>query len=88
MISFNPQVKVTKRHMDELAKYVPVKEYGYPRKYWVSGREYKTRKSACDQMLHLFQNFVDNGIVPAAAIDEVLTATSSQYQTPLFVVAS
>ena len=84
-VTFNPSGKVTKRHMDALRTYVPVKEYGYGSnsKYFVDV-EYGSRKTACEAMLKRLTALVDAGFIPESVWSKLLEEKASD-GFPLFV---
>lgn len=84
-IEFNPVQKVTKRHMDVLCRYIPVREDFQRKSYWVTGQECKGRKSTCQVMLDLIMKFIDDGLFSSDILDDILTSVASEFQTPLFV---
>lgn len=84
-IKFNPSMKVTKRHMNILGKYIPVRQRGYPVRYWTCHKEYSNRRNACEAMLCQLLDFVGCGIYPPAVVADILDATDSTGQFPLFI---
>jgi hypothetical protein len=82
--TFNPSYKITKRHMDVLAQYIPVSEYGYPTRYFTCSEEFKTRASACRAMLDQLYFLSEAGILPKIESMDLDSHLTSNRYAPLF----